>query len=629
MHHQRVRLSGTVALVFAVGVSLVAQQQVRDPAKPAPPPAGKGLIAGQAVAADTGQPLPGVRVYLDGGGTAPGKSATTDAQGLFEFSDLPAARYTLTANRAGFVESIYGQQQPGSGRPGTPIQLADGQALKNIAMRLPKGGVITGLIVDEFGYPSTGTPIRIYRTVFRNGERALTQVSSSQTDDRGLYRAFGLLPGEYVVVAAPRMAMALEFAAREKLDAEMAVQAVQYETLVRANALAEMARVIETRAGAIGQNLAVAPGPTPPTQGYAAVYFPGTTVASTATRISLGVSEEKSGVDIALQVVPLSTINGYVSGASPLPAGLSVYLTESGPLSMTGSRSTRVDQEGRFSFTGIPPGQYQITARSPLRPAVAAVPAAAGQQFARGVEAAPAQWLWAQAEVTIAGQQRSDVSLSLAPGMSVSGSVAFRGSSLPAPDLTRVRLSFLPIGISAGAAEMELASGTARVDEQGRFTAVGLMPGRYRITAVVAGGSWILSSVTAQGREALDFPLEVRPGEDVAGVVVTFGDRSTTMSGALQDVSGQPTAGYTVVVFADDNRYWTPMSRRVQAARPATDGRFSFRNLPPGEYRLAAVVDPEPGQWFDPEFLRQLVVASTTVRLGEGETKTQDLRVGR
>jgi hypothetical protein len=619
-----------VSLAVVLTLTLVAvaggQQPPRDPNRPAPPAMGKGVIVGQVVAADTGQPLPGVRVFLDGGGTAPGRSATTDARGQFEFADLPAARYTLTANRPGFVESIYGQQQPGSGRPGTPIQLADGQALKNIALRLPKGGVITGLVVDEFGYPSTGTPVRIYRTVFRNGERALMQVSSSQTDDRGIYRAYGLVPAEYVVVATPRLA--LELAAREKLEAEMAAQAVQYETIVRANALAEMAKVIEARAGAVAPNWAAAPGPAPPTEGYAAVYFPGTTVAAMATRVSLGVSEEKSGVDIALQVVPLSTINGYVSGASPLPAGLSVYLTESGPLSVMGGRSTRVDQEGRFAFTGIPPGQYHVTVRSPLRPAVAAVPAAPGQPGARAVEAAPAQWLWAQAEVTVAGQPRSDVSLSLAPGMTVSGSIAFRGSSLPAPELTRVRLNFLPISPSAGAAEMELASGSARVDEQGRFTAVGLMPGRYRITASGAG-SWLLSSVTAQGREALDFPLDIRPGEDVGGVVVTFGDRTTTLSGALQDASGQPAAGYTVVVFADDNRYWTPLSRRVQAVRPATDGHFSFRNLPPGEYRLAAVIDPEPGQWFDPEFLRQLVVASTNLRLAEAETKTQDLRVAR
>ena len=65
----------------------------------------------------------------------------------------------------------------------------------------------------------------------------------------------------------------------------------------------------------------------------------------------------------------------------------------------------------------------------------------------------------------------------------------------------------------------------------------------------------------------------------------------------------------------------------MQATRPASDGRFSFGGLPAGEYRLAAVSEVEQGQWFDPAFLRQLLGASITVSLNDGERKTQDLRL--
>jgi hypothetical protein len=561
-----------------------------------------------------------VRVLVDGGGAIAVKSTSTDATGAFEFAELPAGKYTLSAARPGYVESIYGQQQPGSGRPGTPIQLADAQTIKDLTLKLAKGGVVTGLVTDEYGFPSVGTPVRVYRTVFRNGERALAQAATATTDDRGRYRTYGLLPGEYVIVASPRpVALAAEAAMREaRVQAELALVMAQRE-LVAKEAF-EVARAAEVRAnGAI----ATMP-PAGPAQGYAPVYFPGTTSASNAARVALGVSEEKSAIDIPLQVVPFSTIHGFVSGVSPMPAALSVYLTETGPLTGLGTRTARVDAEGRFFFTGVPPGQYQLFVRSALRPAVASVASAKGPP----IEAAPAQWLWAQSDLAIAGQPRADVSLSLAPGMSISGSVTFRGSSTPPVDPTRVRINFLPLTLSPSGAEMELGTASARVDEQGRFTAVGLMPGRYRVTASGAG-SWVLSTVTAQGREALDFPIEVRPGEDVGGVAVTFSDRSTTLEGLLQDATGQPASSYTVVAFADDSRYWTPASRRIQATRPASDGRFSFRNLPAGEYRLAAVIDPEPGQWFDPEFLRQLAAASTPVRLAEGETKTQTLRLGR
>ena len=66
---------------------------------------------------------------------------------------------------------------------------------------------------------------------------------------------------------------------------------------------------------------------------------------------------------------------------------------------------------------------------------------------------------------------------------------------------------------------------------------------------------------------------------------------------------GKPTADYTIVIFPSDNSFWLPQARRIQSARPGTDGKFTFRDMPPGDYRMTAVTDVEPGEWFDPEFL--------------------------
>ena len=87
--------------------------------------------------------------------------------------------------------------------------------------------------------------------------------------------------------------------------------------------------------------------------------------------------------------------------------------------------------------------------------------------------------------------------------------------------------------------------------------------------------------------------------------------------------------GFTVVAFPVDPRYWAPSSRRIQAARPATDGRFTLRNLPAGEYRLAVVADVDTGEWFDPAFLRTLTTNAIAVTLTDGERKEQALRIGR
>ncbi len=84
------------------------------------------------------------------------RTAQTDDNGTFVFTNLPPGEYTLSANKGGFVESIYGQRQPGSGRLGTPIRLTAAQQLKDLNLPLARGGVLTGVVLDEVGDPAFG-----------------------------------------------------------------------------------------------------------------------------------------------------------------------------------------------------------------------------------------------------------------------------------------------------------------------------------------------------------------------------------------------------------------------------------------------------------------------------------------
>jgi hypothetical protein len=156
----------------------------------------------------------------------------------------------------------------------------------------------------------------------------------------------------------------------------------------------------------------------------------------------------------------------------------------------------------------------------------------------------------------------------------------------------------------------------APVDAMGRFTIRGVMPGRY--TLGVAAGAPIgyhLQSAVFAGQDVLDFPFDLTGTEPPTGGVVTFSTLTTEMRGLSLDVAGKPLSSVTVIAFAAEDRFWTAGSRRVQAVRPSADGRYVFRNLPPGEYRVALVEDVEPGQWFDPGYLRSLrVFTLQTVR---------------
>jgi hypothetical protein len=167
-----------------------------------------------------------------------------------------------------------------------------------------------------------------------------------------------------------------------------------------------------------------------------------------------------------------------------------------------------------------------------------------------------------------------------------------------------------------------------RVDAGGRFTINGVSPGRYRITATGAGNGWVMGSSIAGGQDTLDFPVEVKPNQNISNAVVTFTDRVTEIAGTIINDQNQPVPDYTIIVYPADRTFWTPQSRRIQSTRPATDGRFTFRNLPSGDYRIVPVLDPEPGSWYDPAFLQQLDAAALRVSLGEGEKKGQNLRIG-
>jgi len=243
--------------------------------------------------------------------------------------------------------------------------------------------------------------------------------------------------------------------------------------------------------------------------------------------------------------------------------------------------------------------------------------------------ASPGGQLWAMADVGADSRSVTPITLTLQPGMSIAGTLNFEGGPVPS-DLSRVRIALTPIGPGA-ASEMGSSVRPVAVDSDRRFSLTGLVPGRYRITIASSAGltGWSMKSAMAAGQDTLDLPLELKPNESVTSVLVTMTLRPTDLRGTLQGPTGQPAADYTVIVFSADSRYWTPQSRRILAARPASDGRFSFHDLPPGEYRIAAVSDVEPGLWLFPDFLRQLLPASTTVSLADGERKTQDVKIAR
>lgn len=558
-------------------------------AQQAPTPAATGVIAGALSSADLGQPVRKAQVRLQSATPRMTRTTTSDADGRYEFSSLPPGEYTLVASKPGFLDVVYGARRPGPTSPGVPILLVAGQKLTNVSLRLPRGSVITGLVIDEFGDPAFNTPVRAMRYIFEYGRRSLTSGGNGVTDDRGVYRIAGLMPGEYLVSAVPRDTVAQAAASAEALrDRQAQIIAAAKKTGADPTVL-------------------VAPPPASPT-GYVPIYYPGTPSGATATTVRVGPSEEVGGIDIRLQVVQTASVAGAISSAEGgLPTTRLQLIDASMPMSLVGIWFRDARPDGSFAFLGVVPGPYIVKAHG----------TPGGQPGMAGGE------MWASVDVAVDARGAGSVAVRLQGGVTVSGSLAL--DNVPPPmNLERVRVALLPV---PSATDWEMAPFNMTPDAGGKFTARNVLPGQYRVVVSGLPDGWALASAVFDGKDAADYHLQIDGSRDYAGGDLKVTSRAGELAGAITTASGAPARDYTVILFPSDRGQWLPQSRRIHVVLAGPDGRYALRGLPPGEYRLAAVLDPEPGRQFDPEFLTELLSASIAMKLSEGDKRTHDLRV--
>src|SRR5579862_1721233 len=649
----RIRSFLTLTLcLLALGLTWAGQQS-RDTV--VPPPVGTAVLAGMVVTDDSNHhPVRRATVTLGGGPEVPngrgGREAMqtmTDDQGRFLFASLPPGDFSVTASRPGFLTGFYGARRPGRG-PGSAVQLAAGQKVTDLTITMTHGAAITGMILDANGRPQPDVRVNVYEYRMTNGERSLAVAASnggSSTDDRGIYRIWGLQPGSYVIGAAPQN-MGPNSALRQITADEMQLASQQ----LRASPAA-------AGPGMTAAQQPASSGAPPPghTVTYAPVFYPGTTDPAVATPVTVAISEEKSGVDFSLALVPTARVDGTVDGPDGQQVqGVQFTMTpiQSVPLSGTNiTRPSPSDRQGKFSAQNVPPGNYRLMARTqsgrgggspspgippppptPPPPMIGPVAAMPIQGPAAITAASLNQDLWASIDLTVSGQDVSDVILSLRPGMTVAGRVAFEAATLTPPsDLARARVNLSPTVPNGGS---NPASPSVKPDST--FQIVGVTPGKYRVGASVPSGVtgggpnapyWSLKSAVLNGHDLLDSSLEILPDENIQGLLLTFTDRVTDLSGALVDGDGKPAAGYMVLVITTDRSLWPAATRRIRQVHPTFDGKYRVTGLPPGEYAVGAIADTDPPDLSDVGFLDQVVAASLKITIGDGEKKVQDLRL--
>jgi len=343
---------------------------------------GTARIRGHVYAADSGAPLRRAQVRLNSPEIREGRLTTTDAQGAYEFKDLPAGRYTINANKGSYVGLSYGQRRPLES--GKPLEVLDGQMVEKVDFALPRGSVVTGRVVDEYGEPVADAQIAPMQMRFVQGRRRMVPSGRfAETNDVGEFRLFGLAPGQYYISVTLRN---MSFGADS-----------------------------DDRSG------------------YAPTYFPGTANPAEAQRIRLDVGQSVSDVNIALVATRTARAAGTVSDSQgrPVAAGMVMAMPRGNTAGMFfgPSGNTPIRPDGTFTLSGLPPGEYVLRAN------------VGGMGFGDGTPE------FATAEVTVNGEDVTGVRLTTSKLVTLSGRVVVRDAAAASSLKLPIRITATPVDL--------------------------------------------------------------------------------------------------------------------------------------------------------------------------------------
>ncbi len=550
------------------------------------------------MASDNGRPVKRARVFASAAELPGGRGMLTDDTGAFDLTELPAGRYTLTVSKTGFISLSYGQRRPL--QAGTPLQLIDGQQLKGIQFQLPRGSVISGHVLDEDGDAMPGVIVRVMRYQYLQGERRLTPVGTGQTDDKGQYRVWGLMPGDYYVNATTRGGGGGGGPFNGPGGGERGGPFGGPGGGPGGGGPGGFGGGAGGRGGARGGTGT----PTEDQTNYAPTYFPGVPSVNEAKPVAVGLGQEVSEISFNMQLVRVARLTGIVSNpdGSPVTSGNINLMSDAG-----GGRNQiginvggRIQWDGAFTIGNVAPGRYILRAR--------------------GDDSETPQF--ASLPVTVDSADIDDLVVVLSAGATISGTVTFLPGSSSAPDYTQFRITAPTTDQSDVGPQSN-----ARVDKDGNFTISGVSAGAHLVRPSNGSRTWILKSVTVGGRDMTDTPFSVRSGENLSNVALVFTDKQSEINGTLAAENGTPVSEYTVLAFPTDASLWRAQARQIMTARPDQTGKYKIRGLPPGDYYLATVDPSEQGEWFEQAYLDEHRTGAARLSLSEGDVKTKNFTI--
>ncbi len=336
--------------------------------------------------------------------------------------------------------------------------------------------------------------------------------------------------------------------------------------------------------------------------GYATTYYPGTPNPPESRLVSVTVSQDLDGLNFAVSRIATSTVSGVALDAKgdPITGGLLLSSSRRSDALASTPVGAYIRPDGSFEFRNVPPGQYVI-------------------QAYRGRRRASEEGEFAAVPVTVSGSDVKGLVVQTSAGSTIAGRFTFDGPGSPAA--RNVTFSAIP-------SEPDLApldGNFARADVHGdwSFEMAGIS-GPRRLRLLQAPRGWGLERILVNGVDATDTPLRFgAPNQSLTDVEVVLTPRVTEVAGRIADDRGRPVADARVVVFPADSDLWYDRSRFLKMSASDAEGAFVVRDLPPGDYFVAAVdrrrASEDNGEWMNPELLDSLTSGASRITLAEGQ----------
>ncbi len=570
----------TLAVVTVVCTSVVvATAQVPAPQVQAPPV----VITGSVVDFD-GKPIEGatVTVGFPKGGT-PAASMLTPSSGRF-VATLEPGTYRVYASKPGYLNEAKARRYYFGAVH--EVSVSKAAPPPNVVIKLAKASVVAGTVRDADGQPVPNAQVRLLRSWPVGGTESFEAMVSStslstRTNDRGEFRVTGVEPGNYI--AGVFEGVLRDLASREQYGLP---------------------------------NL-----------------YPGTTELADALPFTVGIDEEKSGIDFKLLRAASLSITGRITGVDgPVRRGLPIRLVRSSLSPINGEFEvgrTYVGATGEFTLSNIAPGTYTLSmADFPRdddnRPfqmlnylnntggaMVGSMPPAA--DFYNGKPTYVVEM-----PITV-DKDIADLIIPILTGRQLCGQLEFAGAA-PVPPQPRAWVQFVR------PAQINVQLPTVPIGAAGRFCSAQMAPGKYLPLVFAGGVGWHLNSVLQGGRTVTGEAIE--PGG--ADVRVVFSDRDADVHGIVTNQKGEAVAEADVVAFPADSSHWAafgPAPLQFKAARTDAKGSYTFLNLPEGRYRLVALSEPARDDWTLTENLRRLAVNASEVEFKPGASVLLNLTI--